>query len=166
METADMAAKLRALEYRPIRDEGEARPGFVAEVERAVEVPLPSEYLAFLRAFPRSGAPDGFVTVRGIEPIPFVPDGMFMWDALYADDAGGSYDLLENFVELRERAGGGWLPVGADPGGNLFLMRLVGPDAGKIWFWDRDYDFGDGEGTARVANSFAEMVMNSELQED
>lgn len=162
----DLVAKLRSLEYGPIREHGEARPGFVAEVERAAGAPLPAEYLAFLHAFPRSGSPGGFVYTRGIEPIPFAPDGMYPWDALYADDAGGSYDLLEKFARLKEEVGDGYLPVGADPGGSPFLMRLSGPDAGQIWYWDRDYEFGDAEGMGRVANSFAEMIIHSEIDDE
>lgn len=75
----------------------------------------------------------------------------------------------ENFIDYYEthynRIPKGTIPIARDPGSNLILLAISGPNKGKVFFWQREYevDFENGEepdysNVGFVANSFNEFI--------
>lgn len=64
------------------------------------------------------------------------------------------------------------LPIGADPGGNLILLRIKGPKRGAVFFWDHELEADDEEqpyydNIKPLADSFPEFLASlHEFQEE
>lgn len=57
------------------------------------------------------------------------------------------------------------LAIASDAGGNLIIMSVSGDDYGKIYFWDHEMEFNEGEepdysNLTLVADSFEEFISN------
>jgi hypothetical protein len=50
--------------------------------------------------------------------------------------------VLETF---QDRMPASMFPIARDPGGNLICIAVEGADAGKVFFWDHEYEAEDGE---------------------
>ena len=73
-------------------------------------------------------------------------------------------DLLEeNQVSFRDRLPQGTLAFASDAGGNQMLLALAGPFAGKVLFWCKDHEVGEGgvpgyDNVGIVADSFQDLL--------
>jgi hypothetical protein len=63
------------------------------------------------------------------------------------------------------------LPIGIDPGGNLILLSVKGPDYGKVYYWDHNWEAEDGQvadysNLTLIADSFEEFINNLKSEEE
>ena len=103
----------------------------------------------------------GRVSLRPVELIH--PRG----HVLVADvDRVDLFELLNGFLLLFHRFKGriptGFVPIGCDPFGNLFLIQISGENHGKIFFWDheRETESPAMDNISFVADSFEAFVEN------
>jgi len=64
------------------------------------------------------------------------------WAGIYEEEKGDSLTLdgaYRVFVQEEPRIPGGFIPIGKDPGGSLFLLDVGGKQLGSVWFWARDW---------------------------
>jgi SMI1 / KNR4 family (SUKH-1) len=119
----------------------------LAAAERQLGVNLPDDYRSFMLRY-NGGQPE--------------PDG---FDVIWRDDRECGQDwrtsTLSWFLSLDERRGynllkynqpgfagripRGTIAIAVDAGGNLILLALEGPYAGRILFWVREYEVEEGE---------------------
>lgn len=134
---------------------GPATAAMVGAAERHLGVELPGDYRRFLRTT-NGGCPE--------PDIFMVPGhGLVMLGVLYGvGPERVSLDLEYEYGEATQwnPLPPGFVPVGADPGGNQFLLATIGVEAGKVFFWDRvGFWVGeDGRNLFPVAESFAAFL--------
>jgi len=135
------------------------------EVEKIIGVELPEEYKQFLLSH-NGGYP---------EPNVF----RVQWSGQYWAEGNeinsiawflAVYDGKDmNFVDFyethKDRIPKDTVAIADDPGSNLILLGTSGPNKGKVFFWQRDYevDFQNGEvpdysNVGFVSNSFNEFI--------
>jgi len=64
------------------------------------------------------------------------------WAGIYEEERSESLTLAgayREFVQEEPRIARGFIPMGSDPGGSLFLLDVSGKRPGSIWFWARDW---------------------------
>jgi hypothetical protein len=74
-----------------------------------------------------------------------------------------SYGLLERKKMYENRIPNNMFPIANNSGGDLFLMSVKGPDYGKIYFWDHNWEAEEGQepnysNLTLVADSFDEFI--------
>ena len=74
-------------------------------------------------------------------------------------------DLLDHIKTYKERLPKNTFPIAYDSCGNLIVISVMGPDRGKIYFWDHemeaDIDHGevsDYSNLTLIADSFDEFL--------
>lgn len=69
----------------------------------------------------------------------------------------------KNLRSHKDRVPAGFLPIARDPGGNLICLALEGENANKVFFWDHENEYEEGEevgykNTNLIASSFEEFL--------
>ena len=131
----------------------------LAEAEREIGFALPPPYRAHLLRH-NGGRPEpcGFrFVLEGEEP----EDAMVAW--FFAIHDGPHERLLEEREAYRNRIPTDTLAIARDPGGNLILLGIEGPNAGKIFFWIREEESDEDEApdyrnVGWVADGFDEWI--------
>jgi cell wall assembly regulator SMI1 len=130
----------------------------IQQFERQLGKDLPSEYRAFL------------LTHNGGRPRPaefpmtgdtLNPSGTIHW--FFGINNSRHYDLRRNYRVYQDRIPTNFLPIAADPGGNLICLAVAGEDRGTVYFWDHDYEaledeVANYENVYFIANSFTELL--------
>jgi hypothetical protein len=103
----------------------------VEDLERHLGHRLPDDYRLFLRSH-NGGRPNPDYVVTGTphDPIQHVNYLNGVTDEIE------SCTLLWNYQVMRERLRPDLLPIGDNGCGDQFCLVLVGPDRGKIVYWD------------------------------
>lgn len=138
----------------------------IAAAQSAVGLQFPPDYLLFLKHF-NGGRPqpDGFAIQwqPGQAPADDWKTSAMSW--FYAiGSAVRSTDLVRvNAVSFRDRLPQGTLAFASDAGGNQMLLALAGPFAGKVLFWCKDHEVGEGgvpgyDNVGIVADSFQDLL--------
>ena len=117
---------------------------FLAELEKVIDAPLPTDYRAFMSTFDGKLPPNRRFKVR-----------RDYWDELNA---------LWPLKGQHRSVAGGWgllndkeahlLVVGDDGSGNWICLAIRGPDRGKVFFVDQDYSPGERQRVVQLADSF------------
>ena len=124
---------------------------------------LPSEYVDFLVNFNGMFIGDGTYC-----DIPFtkVDNGKISFQELYSVDAqSAGMDLIEqNEIQDEVEAFKSPFIIGADPGGNFFLVNCDGHDT-SIYYWDRshihydnNYDFAEMDEEGNIYKAFSSFI--------
>ncbi|WP_010302603.1 SMI1/KNR4 family protein [Candidatus Odyssella thessalonicensis] len=94
-------------------------------------------------------------------------------DFLFGIRRGFNENLLMNIELYRDRVPNNMIPIGDDPGGNLILISLKGPDRGKVYFWDHEMEADSAQGEVPdysnltlIADSFDEFINNLRNDEE
>lgn len=109
--------------------------GQIEQFEESLGTPLPPAYRTYLLS-QNGGFPTDYLTFH----IPAISDdrGSVMLGALFGIGRRGSgLDLETQVEELKDVVPQGYIPIGADPGGNLLLLTIGTPFQERIVFWDR-----------------------------
>ena len=131
--------------------------------ETEIGVPLPEPYKQFLQQF-NGGRPEPARFRIEWREQPFAKrfpyDGVHV---LFGFQDGSPSDFLRNLQDYRARIPEDTVPIGCDPGGNLLLLGLTGPNAGKVFLWVQDYEVEEGEtpdysNVGLIAPSFDEFL--------
>jgi SMI1-KNR4 cell-wall len=142
---------------------GPLDPQAVQKAEQLIGGPLPDAYKQFLQKY-NGGRPEptGFsITWSGQEWADgWSVDMVHVLLGFKPDDPIDFFHYLDMFMG---RVPVDTVPVGCDPGGNLLLLGFAGPNAGKVFFWMRDYEVEEGQvpdysNVGFVASSFSEFL--------
>ena len=138
----------------------------VEAAARAVGLPFPPEYVAFLLA--HNGGSVGHWPRFPIEGCKRDTHGLL--HVLYGVGRPKT-DLAQTHQIFRGRMPPELLPIGSDPGGNQVCLVCAGGRAGKVVFWERafeaDPDAGEEVGWGnvyRIADGLGDFF--SRLEED
>ena len=133
-------------------DCGSATDAAITTFERERGISFPSEYRKFLSSSP------------GGSPTPdwssFGRDGDFV-AYVYGIHEGVEWKRLSYAIEQFGHDLTAFLPVAVSNGGNYFLLRLVEPDRGAVFFWDHELeDFRPPgfESLIRISDSFSSWL--------
>lgn len=115
-------------------------PKRVARVEQKLGCAFPREYRDFLLAH------NGGQVVEGVFPIHGpMGDHEGLLDQFMCISPRDPYNLLDWVTDYTGRLPPNLLPVAVDQAGNLIVLSVVGPDIGKVYFWDHELEAGQGE---------------------
>ncbi|MGB1252292.1 MAG: SMI1/KNR4 family protein, partial [Candidatus Promineifilaceae bacterium] len=130
--------KLETLDYRYMRahERLTATLGLMDSLERKIGCVLPEDYRVFLNQF-------GRIAFRGHATVPIhtlKPTQKGIVSVLFGFSTNPqSYDIRHEFQNYANRIPSNLLPIGADPGGNLFCISVTGNDKGIVYFWDHEH---------------------------
>jgi cell wall assembly regulator SMI1 len=141
----------------------------ITRLEAELGVKLPDDYRTFLLAH-NGGWPeaDSFHSYGGEkrdeESIESVDRFLAYYDGEYNN-------LLKSVNTYKGRIPPHFLPVANDPGGNLILLGVSGPDRDKVFFWDHELEADEDEtpdysNLLFVADSFQEFLDSLREVED
>jgi hypothetical protein len=117
---------------------GPVDQGLIDSFEKKFSIKLPEEYRFFLKKY-NGGYPE--------------PDSFSFNDAADGSTVDrflglgvGEYSNLEKYLHTyRSRIPKRLFPIAHDPGGNLVLIGLFGPELNKIYFWDHELEAEESE---------------------
>ena len=121
-------------------------------LERKLGASLPEDYKQFLRKT-NGGRPRETALHVPVAEEEVLVDFLF--------GLGRKPGILEWLSELRRDMPSGFIPIGKDPGGNIYIMDLNLPNQGIIYYWDKSHSFptSNPEGnTYPVARSFSRLL--------
>lgn len=133
---------------------GPGSPISISEFERRVGARLPNDYREFLLRWNGGTPSPNTVSVPDLADV--------LVDRLYGvRDVRTNSDLEHELNSVSEMLPEGVIPIGHDPGGNLFLLCVKGDGAGQVWYWDSCLWFESSSETGNtyvVSNSFGEFL--------
>jgi len=139
---------------------GELMPERLAAFEQAYGVRLPDDYRSFLLNY-NGGYPSPSV----IDFIQYGSEQSDIVNNLFGIHEGEYWANLDWHLQmLEDRIPMGFIPIGDDPGGNVYLLGVMGEFVGKVYFWDHEeeaqlYDKEpDFENMSFIAISFTEFL--------
>ena len=82
-----------------------------------------------------------------------------------------SKGLLEKKAMFDGRIPSNTLTIGSNSGGNLILLSVKGPDYGKVYYWDHNWEAEDGQtpdysNLTLIADSFEEFINSLKSEEE
>jgi len=110
----------------------------IAQVERQLEVRLPSGYLALLEEC--NGGAVEQNRFEGSDDAPGASVRHF-FGVGRSDDA----DLVKNYEDYRDRVPSWLLPIADDATGNLVCISVRDQDRASVWFWDHEEEAEEGD---------------------
>ena len=138
---------------------GPLEESLLTSYELSWDIRLPDEYRQFL------------LTYNGGRPIPCEfnfkgQDSGSAIDGFLGLGGGKNYDLLKTIKLFQGRLPARFFPVACDQGGNQICLSVSGPDSGKVYFWNHEFEaderYGDNPETADnitlIADSFNEFL--------
>ena len=155
----------RDMKLKSVYQEHPTTPARIQEAERIIGVALPREYTEYLLSH-RGGHPDPDVFRvhwSGQDWAEGNDINSVAW--MLAIHNGKDENFLDYYKTHKGRIPDDTVPIARDPGGNLILLGTLGPNKGKVFFWQRDYEIDPGSGQPAdysnvgfVANSFDEFA--------
>ncbi len=136
--------------YPPLSEED------VSQFERELGIDLPDDYRQFLLTH-NGGRPEPEVF-----PVEGDPDAS-MVDWFLGIQEGAYEDLRNHLKVFRDRVPPELLPIARDPGDNLIYIAVLGPNRGRVNFWDHEEEVEEGEtpdyrNVSLVAHSFEDFL--------
>ncbi len=110
----------------------------VLAFESKIGARLPADYRAFLLET-NGGVPTNRCFTFG-KPGAFYSDSMVRYFLSISEELGISLSHKFEIYTAADRVPGNTLPIAVDPGGNLVLIGISGPETGKIYFWDHEVE--------------------------
>lgn len=110
------------------------------KVERAIGRKFPEAYKKFVLKY-NGGRPEPSefqVTWDGQDWADGWETNSVAWFVSF--HKGGLTDFLDYYDTFKSRIPRDMAPIAHDPGGNLVLLAIDGPDSGKVYFWMQDYE--------------------------
>jgi hypothetical protein len=152
---------------QPLSEFGPLTPDRLAAFEGEQGCRLPDDYRAFLLAH------NGAVPAPGYA-IPYVDlqdeSDEATLHVLFGiqEPWASSANILWRLQADSGRLPAGFLPVGCDPGGNMFLLRVARPKTGEVWLWDHEREHRVSKrkpraNMSRLAGSFSEFLAGFRL---
>lgn len=94
-------------------------------------------------------------------------DGSIL-DRLFGFTPKPHYNILIYFKAYKGRIPYNMFPIGYDPGGNLILISVEGPNYGKIYYWDHEQETepADYSNLTLIADSFDEFINNLKSEDE
>lgn len=124
--------------YRELEDNGPPlTQEDIASFERALGLPLPPDYAAFLRRI-NGGSPTPNTVPIQDWPEGGTEDDVRMLYRLGSEPRGDTYDLRWNFDCYSGRMPPGLLPIADTGGGDQFCLWLIGDERGAVVLWDHE----------------------------
>ena len=141
----------------PIPDTPAASKAALEKLEQQYSCQLPDDYSGFLHS--KNGAFPALDCITFEEGGRKTASDVFCFFALDHSQPGLSMNWHRE--TFSERLPKDTLPIGRDSGGNLWLLSLLGNDAGSVFFWDHGtfetVDETDLKSCPKVASSFTEF---------
>lgn len=137
----------------------------IGDVEKIIGLGLPEEYRQYLLSH-KGGHPDPDV-------FRVQWSGQDWADGNELNSVAWFFSIYdgkdENFLDYYETHKGripkDTIAIARDPGSNLILLGAVGPNKGKVFFWQREYEVDPGSGKEAdysnvgfVANSLSDFI--------
>lgn len=121
-----------AISFRNLDGFAPLTPESLSSFEAALACRFPDDYRDFLLAH-NGAVPDGDYST------PFVnhdgqPDASLLHVLYGFRGPRMSADIMSAVEAYGDRLPAGFLPIGHNPGGDLFLLRVAGTDLGEVWF--------------------------------
>ncbi|QEG29619.1 SMI1 / KNR4 family protein [Gemmata obscuriglobus] len=137
------------------RSYGPVSAAVVNAAEKRLGVRLPADYKRFLRTI-NGGCPDPqefVVPNRG-------PALAAIFYGVRSERTHADLEYEQEQATLWDPLPPGFLAIGHDPGGNTFLLATFAPDAGRVFFWDRNglWVREDGRNAFPVADTFTAFM--------
>ena len=153
------------MELRSTYQEQLTTPTQLKEAEKEIGFALPEEYRQYL------------LTHKGGHPFPDV--FRVQWQGQYWAEGneinsvawffsiydGEDENFLDYYETHKDRIPKDTIAIARDPGSNLILLGASGPNKGKVFFWQRDYEVDPGSdqeadysNVGFVANSLREFI--------
>ncbi|MCL6511720.1 MAG: SMI1/KNR4 family protein [Anaerolineae bacterium] len=108
----------------------------VARLEERLGFRLPEDYRAFLLQH-NGGRPKPNVFSLTDTDLATTEDTIAWFMCIKPGDVN---DLLETASALQGRIPNNLLPIAVDPFGNYICIAVLGPDKGRIYFWDHELE--------------------------
>jgi len=139
---------------------GPATEQLVGQLESRLGFPLPNDYRAFLLANNAREISPCSIPVSNIERTSTVT-----LREMCCFCPGQACDIFYTLDSYEGRIPSSFLPIGDDPGGNVFIMALDGDSRGSIWFWIHEFEGDEDEPPTMdnvypLAKSFTEFLDN------
>ncbi len=151
---------MKSIEINDANEFGALTPEKLKEFEQTYGVKLPVDYRSFLLKY-NGGSPEP-------EIVDFIQYGESQSDIvnyLCGIHNGEYWASLEWHMNMfKGRILAEFIPIGYDPGGNLYLLGVEGEHLGRVYFWDHENEAGifDEEPSFKnmsfIANSFTEFL--------
>lgn len=124
--------------------------------ESFLEINLPKSYKSFLKS-----SNGGYPELNCFNF--FGEDSGSSIHYFYGINADPDYDIVKDLKVYKDRVPSDCLPIAYDEGGNLICLILKGSEREKIYFWDHEFEKGDGEepdfsNMTLIANNFDEFI--------
>jgi hypothetical protein len=130
----------------------------LVDVEQQLGITLPLDYKGFLLAHNGGQPHPNRFPIAGNSSDTHALLGLLF--GICKDKWG---NLVDQVRESRDRMPPEFIPIGLDPGGNLILLAVSGPNKDKVYFWTHEEEADEGEPPTYdnlyfIANSFTEML--------
>jgi len=104
----------------------------IDKLERKLNKKLPDEYRKFLLLY-NGGTPIRNLFTRNLEL------GCLVVNDLHGINAEHKYNDLYHMIDVYDgRIPSNFIPIGGDPGGNVFCLCISEDFYGKVYFWDHN----------------------------
>lgn len=155
----EIARKLAELGYEPFMDEPKNSEETVAADLKRVGVDVPSDYAAFLEAFPETGSFNRQIGFRGLQPTPWADrSGADRLEILYGHCWDASFDIVGIRDDYRDQVKPPYLIIGRMPGGSQVVMSCAGENRGRIYGWDYEQSPRLGRGLYLAFDDFSSFI--------
>ena len=106
--------------------------GDIEKLEEKLNKKLPDEYKKFLLLH-NGGVPISNLSAGNLEL------GYLVINELYGINAKKNYNDLYHTIDVYDgRIPDDFIPIGGDPGGNVYCLGISGDYFGKVYFWDHE----------------------------
>jgi hypothetical protein len=138
----------------------------IHDLERRIRNKLPKDYVEFLLL--HNGGHPIRDTYKLIEPIwndvERGSEADIAWFyALYHGEFENINKAIFTFKEFSKRIPDELIPIGRSSGGNQICLCIKGPNYGKVYFWDHNWEAEEGkeptyDNIYLIANSFTDFI--------
>lgn len=137
----------------------------IKELETNYNLSFPMEYKHFLEIY------NGGVPEKDVFNFKDTNDGSILYGFFGFDSNSKRLDIAYRYMMAKRRIPSNTFPIADDQGGNLILLSVKGPDYGKVYFWDHDWEANDGEtpdysNLTLIADSFEEFINNLKSEDE
>ena len=133
----------------------------ITNLEKTLKLTFPDDYRSFLLKN-NGGEPDRTLykfNENGRES----EDIIHFFIGIVPDKDYSDLEYQANYFHSQDRIPKRLIPIACDPGGNLILMGVKGPQRNKVYFWDHETEYEEGQiagyrNVYLIANTFTEFL--------